>query len=237
MPIISILYNFDIELEIIFSWNSENIENRQLDFFQKTNENLLELATWEKIFVSPWVEIFCTKKNIFPLFENILKDFLLSSRVGKIWLFSQLVHRDWQKYIQQLFDNFEPSECQKLRRGWNGYRLKYLQGDVFNAVASLWNRNFMLSKLIWLEIKKAKNEALDSILPLDYKFLDYSNLVNKKLWAKMNFFDFKQCQKIVENLLKECWIEKGQAKLSFVFESGEEIYRSNKKYRYLFREN
>ena len=237
MPIIAILKNFDLELEIIFSHNTSNIFWCEKDYFVSTLQNLCNLATWEKIIFPIAWEILLNHQKDFWLFKFLAKKFLELSRVGKIGLFSQNIDFFSQENIKQFFNNFQPLECQKIRKGFENYKLFFIKSNNWNQIWELWNRHFMLSKLIKFDMKKVKDYNLDSLLPMSYQFLEYSRLINNKLLSKMNFLDQKFCQKNVEEMLKTCWINKWDAKIDFVFESWEQIYRSNRKYAYLFREN
>ena len=205
LSLLKILKQYNADLVIYINQDVWPLEDKSLEFQEKyVLEWIKKLqAEWvEKIILHPvWELKYKNEDFIFPLYQNLIKQTLKYSIVGKIWLFWNDIDLNFvEKYLNNYVKEYEPTNRQKRIRKFNC--CKFYKKDIsvwkYNTVV-LSKRDWMLRKLIKTDLRYFFDCWVDSILPTSYDIFHFEHIIKQK--KKKLYFQEMKSWEFLDNLL------------------------------------
>ncbi len=192
LSLLKIFKQYNVDLVVYMNQDTWPIEDKSIDFQEKYIKEWIEKLQKEwvdKIILHPMWELkFKDEDFIFPLYQNLIKQTLKYSIIGKIGLFWNRLDLN---YIKNYTKNYKPTERQKHNKKFDCY--KFYTKDIsvwkYNTII-LSKRDWMLRKLIKTDLRYLLDCAVDSILPTTYDVYHFENIINQKK-KKLHFQNMK----------------------------------------------
>ena len=231
LSLLKILKQYNVDLVVYINQDAWPIEDKSIDFQQKYIQEWIKKLQKEqvdKIILHPMWELeFKDKDFVFPLYQNLIKQTLKYSLVGKIGLFwnkldLEFVKNSLEKYIQ----DYKATERQKHNKKFDC--CKFYTKDIsvwkYNTIV-LSKRNWMLRKLIKTDLRYFFDCAVDSILPTTYDVYHFENIINQK--KKKIHFQFMKNWEFLDELL---WKKENNYTLKLITNWNTDLFLQNKKW-------
>jgi len=231
LSLLKLLKQYNVDIVIYMNQNAWPIEDKSLEFQKEYIEKWIEKLKKEwvdKIILHPiWELKYKDDDIIFPLYQNIVKQTFKYSIVWKIWLFWNIVDMDFvESYLKDLIKNYKKTERQKKNKKFSFF--KFYKKDIsvwkYNTII-LSKRDWMLRKLIKIDLRYFLDCSIDGILPTTYDVYHFENIINQKK-KKMYFQNMKDWE-FLDSIL---WEKENKYSLKLIWEWNIDLFFKHKKW-------
>ena len=232
LSLLKILKQYNVDLIVYMDQDAWPIEDKSIDFQKKYIQKWIERLQKEwvdKIILHPMWELrFKDEDFIFPLYQNIIDQTLKYSVVWKIWLFGNKLDLEFVKfYLENYVKEYIPTERQKHNKKFKC--CKFYTKDIsvwkYNTIV-LSKRDWMLRKLIKIDLRYFFDCAVDSILPTTYDVYHFENIIRQK--KKKLHFQFMKDWKFLDELL---WKKENKYNLKLITNWNTDLFLQHKKWQ------
>ena len=236
LSLLKILKQYNVDLVVYINQDVWPLEDKSIKFQEKYIKQWIQTlqdAGAEKIILHPMWELkYKDEDFIFPLYQNLIKQTLNYSIVGKIWLFWNMIDLDFvNKYLENYTKNYQKTERQNKIKKFDC--CKFYKKDIsvwkYNTTV-LSKRDWMIRKLIKTDLRYLLNCWVDSILPTTYDIYHFENIINQKK-KKIHFQNMKDWE-FLHNLLPE---KENKYSLKLITQGNVEQFLSYKKWEILLK--
>ena len=224
LTLFKFLNKYDNEYYIYYDFMSWPYWDRNFDDALKSIKKwivYLKKLWVEKIIIPPIFELTIKDKNILPLFESYLLEYVFKySLVGKIWIVWDFLE---ESQIQNILKDFQKkynlTDHQRNIKKFHfpfAYRFKSVPLRKYFLV-NLSYSNFLVNKTVKFDLRYFKDSNVDSIIPMNYWYFNYENVVSRYFnFNKTRFHKLEKLEECFKKLISNIW-EKYSVKVFFTW--------------------
>ncbi len=207
IPLFKILNKFDHQYLLVLDLDWWAWWDKSKDFVEARINKIINnfSAQIDKIILPPLWEVLLNDDRVIPLFKNYMLYALSYSLVGKIWFVWDVLDR---KYFQDIFYNkilkdYNLTDRQKSIRKFNKKFPIWIKQTLMwkYYLMQFWTRDRMVRKTIKVDLKYFKDADVDTLIPLNWWYLAFDNILRKYL--KFKRIRYHSLPKMLEVYLKQ----------------------------------
>lgn len=148
------------------------------------------------------------KFRIMPLFQTYLQNYTLpNSLVGKIGLVGYENHQVmFTNYRDQIIKKYIPNPKQSENKHFQQRFPLYPIKTNHRSICFDLQKSWFINKLIKMDLKKLKDYAIDSLLPLERWYVQFEKVFKHAFHRKIKFYGKSMVQQIITWLIHKWWI-------------------------------